>query len=181
MHSPEWIEDFAGSLSAWLADQAARRGLDTLLVFADAGVIWGRLENGQWTLSGDAFPEIQVALRPETLRQAHVFGKKGELLVWRSASGFSYRFVGGENEPQGEENVIDCDFRLWGIGRRVNKGFTLMEEGQQGFLHAPPVADALERKARLKVRHYIAYDDDGQASIVYSRLVGLEVIQEQGG
>lgn len=178
MHDTEVITQFSGDLACWLADQADQRELSTLLAFADDGVIWGRLENKKWILSGDAFPSIQVELRSETLREVHLFSLKGELLLWRSPSGFSYRFVGDQNELHGEENVIEGVFRLWGIGKRVNNGFTLMEEGQQGFLHAPPVDNALERKAQLRVRHYIAYDDDGQASIVYSRLVALEVIKE---
>lgn len=178
MHDAEMITQFSGGLVSWLADQAHQRELDTLLAFADDGVIWGKLEKGQWIFSGNLFPAVKVELRPETLREVHLFSQKGELLMWRNASGFSYRFIGGKDEPHGEENVIEGVFRLWGIGKLVNNGFTLMEEGQQGFLHAPPVADALERKAQLRVRHYIAYDDDGQASIMYSRLVALEVIKE---
>lgn len=178
MHDAEVITQFSGDLASWLADQAHQRGLDTLLAFADDGVIWGKLEQGQWILSGKVFPAVEVALRSETLREVHLFSQKGELLMWRSTSGFSYRFIGGKEEPHGEENVIEGVFRLWGIGKSVNNGFTLMEEGQQGFLHAPPVANALECKAQLRVRHYIAYDDDGQASVMYSRLVALEVIKE---
>ena len=67
---------------------------------------------------------------------------------------------------------------LWHQGSPVKvdtqAGFALLQEGQQGQRHAPPVIPQGRRRPALKVRHYVDYDDEGQAFIALSRLVGLE-------
>ena len=174
-------EEFFSDLRGWLAAKTTPEMM-WLLVHADDGVIWGRLESDeQLILSSDAFsdkgryPEIAVDLRVETLQQARIFGPAGELLIWRNGNGFDTRLLAdGPNKP--EESYEELHL-LWGQGtkRIFQQDFTLLEEGQQGPCHAVPLTVEGNRRPALKVRHYVDYDDDGQAFVYLSRLVDLVV------
>ena len=178
MPQPEAVTDFQPDLAAWLAARApANAGY--LLAHAEDGVIWGRLAAGRLTLARDIFPSeagVDVALLPDTLQQARVFGPGGELRVWRTAVGFAWHVI-VESGPPAES--FDDRQRLWGTrgerGRAATAaGFTLLVEGRQGLRHAPPIRGlGPTQHAALIVRHYLAYDTDGQAYVVGSRLVDL--------
>ncbi len=162
----------------WLAQQM-HEDMPWLLAHADDGVIWGqRQEDGTLLLSSDIFPQSDVAveLRAVTLQQARVFGTAGELLIWRTAEGFVGRLL---DDTQLElEALPDEKHLLWHQGNPVKvdqqAGFALLQEGQQGQRHAPPVIPQGKRRPALTVRHYVAYDKEGQAYIALSCLVGLE-------
>ncbi|HOD04504.1 MAG TPA: CRISPR-associated protein Csx19 [Anaerolineaceae bacterium] len=169
---------FADDPRTWLAQQMTE-DMPWLLAHAYDGVIWGkRQRDGTLLLSGDVFPnaDIAVALRVETLQQARVFGEAGELLVWRTEAGFVGRLI--EDSTIGLEKLPDESHLLWHQGSPVKvdstAGFALLQEGAQGQRHAPPVIPSGRRRPALKVRHYVDYDDEGQAFIALSRLVGLE-------
>jgi len=178
-------EAFGDDPRRWLAAYASP-DMPWLLVNADDGVIWGKREpDGAFKLSSDVFqdaeefPAIAVPLRAQTLQQARVFGPGGELLVWRTSDGFAARLVKDDEEPP-LDALPDQTYLLWGVGSDFEPrgDFTLLIEGQQGLRHAPPVAvRALRNNQRLalKVRHYLDYDEEGQAYVTMSRLVGLEV------
>ena len=73
------------------------------------------------------------------------------------------------------KEYYDEDYLLWGKSvRETREGFTLLEEGSQGFLHAPPIREKFKFPVTLQVRHYIDYDSDGQAYIPYSRPMSLK-------
>jgi CRISPR-associated protein (TIGR03984 family) len=159
-------------------------GMPWLLAHADDGVIWGkRQEDETLLLSSDIFsdpdkyPSIAVLLRAVTLQQVRLFGHSGELLVWRTDDGFAGRLV---TDAWIElESLPDETHLLWHQGNPVEVdpqvGFSLLQEGQRGQRHAPPVITQGRRRPRLRVRHYVDYDEEGQAYIALSRLVDLEV------
>lgn len=68
---------------------------------------------------------------------------------------------------------------LWGTQPEGEKnGFTLVSDGSQCLKHAVPLIGITfkgkdYRPLRLKVRHYIDYDNEGVARIYLSRLVDL--------
>jgi CRISPR-associated protein (TIGR03984 family) len=172
-------EKFFSDLRGWLTAKATQ-GMPWLLVHADDGVIWGRCgADGSLLLSSDVFdvksryPSVAVELRTETLQQARIFGKIGEILVWRNGTEFKAREIAdGEPTP---EDAFEEQHLLWGQGQPApsQKGFTLLVEGEQGPCHAVPAVVKDRRRPALKVRHYADYDSDGQAFICLSRLVDL--------
>lgn len=163
---------FEADPRGWFADQA-QPDMTTFLAHADDGVIWGEVREGVLALSGDSFPQLAVELRGATLQQARLFGPAGELRVWRTSNGFSACLIQDEETPQ--EQIIEEHQWLWGEASKSEaNGFTLLREGQQGMLHAPPISRlANHSRVALRVKHFIDFDDDGQATIRLSRLAGL--------
>ncbi len=168
----------AADPAGWLAARARELGLDTLLAFADDGVIWGSVTGEKLALAGDAFAQVRVTLRAATLQEARLFGPAAELIVRREAAGFTACLI--RDDDQDPEARLEERYWLWGRGEKTHDRFTLMREGAQGLLHAPPDADGrlLGQRAALLVRHTIDYDDQGQAFIRFSRLVQLEKVTE---
>jgi CRISPR-associated protein (TIGR03984 family) len=167
--------DFDDDPRQWFASQGQTRGLTYFLAHADDGVIWGRVVSGQLKLSGEAFSEVQVTLRTVTLQQARLFDKSGELLVWREDKGWRGRYLTDADVTQNDR--LDETHRLWGTASDPpgpTDGFTLMQDGVQGLLHAPPLSLAKGESAVLRVRHYLAEDEQGQAYIALSRLMTVE-------
>ncbi len=159
-----------------LVDLARRHGLRWLLAHADDGVIWGEILESGLHLSSDAFPEVSPPLRTVTLQQARLFGSQAELLIWRDGAAWRARLIRDISAEQEGEKFCEETYLLWGthVEERRN-GFALLREGRQGLRHAPPLPENAKPPARLRVRHYLAYDEDGQAYIACSRLVDLEV------
>ncbi|MCI0626821.1 MAG: CRISPR-associated protein Csx19 [Acidobacteria bacterium] len=170
------LETFAADPGAWLVAQA-RKGLRFLLAHAVDGVIWGQVTNGRLALAGDVFKEIETPLNAETLQQARLFGPAGELFLWQTPAGITARLIeDGEATPV--NSIADHQW-LWGtVGDRgrEEQGFSLLFDGRQGLLHAPPIT-GLGKNDRvvLTLRHYVDYAPDGQAYIAGSRLTGLTV------
>ncbi|RMG50963.1 MAG: TIGR03984 family CRISPR-associated protein, partial [Chloroflexi bacterium] len=76
------------------------------------------------------------------------------------------------------DDIIDEDQILWGdTVDATSNGFTLLREGSQGMRHAVPIVvtptQLKHHQLRLRVRHYISENEDGEASITLSRLVQL--------
>ena len=144
--------DFAGfedNPRQWFVQEGNTRGLCHFLAHDHDGVIWGYIQNNELKLSGAAFSEVAVPLRPKALQQARLFGKVGELLIWREEVGWNGRFLNDSNE----DILGDEVHRLWGTASDPpgpQGGFTLMRDGVQGLLHAPPLT--LPRDARAVER-----------------------------
>lgn len=179
----EFLDDKA--LHNWLNEQAKTHQLNYLLAHADDGVIWGRFDEGQLTTAEQAFRKSEYdfpTLRLLTLQQCRVFGRSGEVLLWRTDEKWRSRLV-QENDTA---EIIPEHQILWGTQKeRESDGFTLMSDGQQGLRHAVPLLGItfdknkkLHRPLRLSVYHYIDYDDSGLARISLSRLVNLTTEQE---
>jgi CRISPR-associated protein (TIGR03984 family) len=165
---------FAGAPAQWLTGQAQKYDLHYLLAHADDGVIWGRFDaDGLHTSHGIA-PQ-SPPLREVTLQQCRLFGLMGEMLVWRDSSGWRARLI---TDGADANEWYDEDQVLWGttVDPRQD-GFSLVSEGAQGMRHAVPTAvtekDLADRQLRLRVRHYITYNEDGEATVIVSRLVQL--------
>lgn len=155
-----------------LSDQAKSHGMRWLLAHADDGVIWGEFRDDELHLSSDPFPGVSPPLRAETLQQARLFGPRSELLLWRDDVICRGRLI---QDCAGEPcEYYDEAHLLWGNkAEREKDGFVLLRQGKEGLRHAPPVSLADRLPVRLKVRHYLAYDEDGQAHVVHSRLVAI--------
>ncbi|MEJ5346112.1 MAG: CRISPR-associated protein Csx19 [Chloroflexus sp.] len=160
-------------LQSWLDAQARIYQLNWLLAHADDGVIWGKLRNDGLHLSGDAFPDISPPLRAVTLQQVRLFGSAAELLLWRDGSIWQTRVIqDGAGEPC---EYYDESHLLWGDRVEERKdGFLLLRQGSEGLRHTPPLPQVAQLPAQLRVRHYLAYDADGQAYVAFSRLIALQ-------
>ena len=150
-----------------------------LLAHADDGVIWGKFRGDDYKLvtSGDedVFPQL-AKLRSPTLQQCRIFGENAEVMLWKVGQNWKARLVQDDNKP---ECLPDEDQILWGTQvEKESNGFTLVSDGSQGLKHAVPLTGITfkgkdSRPLRLKVRHYIDYDESGVARIYLSRLVDL--------
>lgn len=166
---------FAASPADWLADQARKYNLRYLLAHADDGVIWGRIDDaGLRTWHDTALQSPQ--LRAATLQQCRLFGPTAELLMWRDGAGRNARLI--SDTGTNPDEWIDEDHILWGSDiERIEDGFTLVRDGAQGMRHAVPIEltdkQLKGHQLRLRTRHYVVYNDDGEASIGLSRLVQL--------
>lgn len=167
---------FTTNPAAWLAGQATAKDLTWLLAHADDGAIWGKVENGSLRLSGDIFDKISPPLRSTTLQQLWLFGLEAELYLWQIEPGrFSARLL-----TEIDSVTPDCleeEYLLWGTSSEQSKeGFTVLVDGKQGLNHAVPLSSVQideQHRLSLTIRHYLAYDEDGQAYIKVSRLVRL--------
>ena len=180
----EAITDDA-NLKTWLLKQASDHKLRYLLAHADDGVIWGYFSESKLAIAHDIFSQFPKLpqfpeLRLSTLQQCRIFGVNSEVLLWRVGKEWRSRVISDPpTEKQNPDIIIEAQV-LWGTQGDVKEGFTLLSDGQQELYHAVPLVDIqfddakkLKRPARLKVKHYIEYDDDGLARLGLSRLVNL--------
>ena len=201
------ITDFAGinNLTVWLTEQVDEQKLSFpvyLLAHATDGVIWGRLDADGLVTSHDtlhkANPEgewdtyrVKTAkaslpsLRAATVQQLRLFNERAELFAWRDGDGgWNGRWLKDVAADGTWSDCFDEPQLLWGThGTRLERGFTLLEDGAQGLYHAVPIPrkkltsevnGELAKPVQLMLRHYVDYDEQGQAYIALSRLVGLE-------
>jgi CRISPR-associated protein (TIGR03984 family) len=189
-------ETFASELIAqdpisWLKGKATDEMI--LLAHADDGVIWGRFRNHTF-YPPQTLDFVQAELRPVTLQMARLFSQETEIFLWRVNEGMwrARQVTDGDVVVEGSSSNRSCfdeEQVLWGTGIIGFDGeFSLSEDGEEGFHHAPPVhvAEGLfgehqrrrgERKLRLMVRHYLEEDKaTGWLRIGMSRLtdVGME-------
>jgi CRISPR-associated protein (TIGR03984 family) len=165
-------------LEEWLKEQASKYKLKFLLAHAEDGVIWGKFQDGNLITADSVFPQF-AKLRELTLQQCRIFGESSEVMLWHTDEGFKARLV--EDEHMQKEEYISEYQILWGTHgeKQEPEGFTLLWDGKQGLKHAVPFTDIeekdgkLKNPVRLKVNHYIDYDDAGVARIYLSRLVNL--------
>ncbi len=179
----EDLSHFERDPRQWLAAHMSA-DMPWLLVHADDGVIWGRREpDGSLLLSSDVFdlksryPAIAVELRAATVQQCRIFGKSGEILLWREGAHFRGRTL--HDDDTGKSDAWDEQHLLWGNPIEEREGFSLLEEGRQGPQHAVPIVVPRTRRAALTVRHYVGQDDRGQAVVILSRLVDLRLYEAQ--
>lgn len=188
-------DDFAEKQGVWLAktEQSGDLG-DTVyaLIHLDDGVLWGRVEqsklhipvakdrNGQ---SLDSYLNSWIPkLRTLTIQQCRLFGSKGELFIWRIAEG---QWCGRKVLDRLGTRIIPEKQIL--IGNQVvadlADGFTAIREKSTGLRQIVPRLASVpanmelvdeDRRVALIVHHYLSEDEDGQALIKCSRLVGLE-------
>ncbi|MFH7244116.1 MAG: CRISPR-associated protein Csx19 [Spirulina sp.] len=165
-------------LRDWIEIQHKEYNLQYLLAHADDGVIWGHFRTGYLSTS-DTVLQQSPSLRLITLQQCRIFGKSGEILLWKSNNTWKSRFL---INPLDQERIIEERQLLWGTHgkKREPEGFTCLKDGYQGLKHAVPFTEIelendgkLVQPVRLVVYHFIDYDDGGLARITLSRLVDL--------
>ena len=174
------VDNVKSDLSGWLHKNAQDKSLRYLLAHADDGVIWGEFRDDDYKLvtSRDVFTQF-AELRLCTLQQCRIFGKKAEVMLWKIGQDWKARSI--EDGHLSKNDYIPEDQILWGTKPEVElkeKGFTLVSDGAQGLKHAVPFTGISfkgkdYRPLRLKVRHYVDYDEVGVARIYLSRLVNL--------
>lgn len=170
--------DFNGDIKTWLEQQANTCNLRWLLAHADDGVIWGEVRDDGLHLSTHLFgPE----LRTKTLQMVRMFGEAGELYIWKSNNDWSARLVlEGEGDTK---QYYDETQLLWGTHvDKIEDGFVLLYHGAEGLRHAPPMQlleGKLELQPVLNVRHFVNYDDDGQAYVEFSRLISIGLLNKE--
>jgi CRISPR-associated protein (TIGR03984 family) len=155
---------------SWLEGQMnGKRSI--LLVFADDGVIWGKLDADNKVALAPRSP----ALRAETLQQAFVFGKEDEVRLFHDEAGnWQARRIMDSGKVITESQI------LWGNQSEANvqDGFLRVSEFRSGipdqFL---PVNRPLGNNEciRLEVHHMVIYEETGEARIAISRLAGLSI------
>lgn len=173
--------DFGENLQQWLVEKASKYNLRWLLAHADDGVSWGRLAEGQLLVASDPAKPYAPALRAATLQQLRLFGPTGELYLWRGADGWYGRLLDGRADATQE--TFTTQYLLWGDQEEARaNGFVWLADGQEGLRHAPPLPpdkafQAGQHYLALQVRHYVAYDEDGQAYVAASRLVKIDLVE----
>ncbi len=172
--------DFTADLEGWFQKQPSVGGDGWFLAHADDGVVWGHIRNRQLVLSSATFPSISPPFRATTLQQARLFGGQAEVRVWRESGGFRACRLQDYNDEKAE--AFDEEHILWGTKvEERNDDFSLVADGRQGLRHVVPLDLATAsvphkeryRLLRLRLRHYLAYNSDGQVHIAMSRLVAL--------
>ena len=169
----------------WLAEQMKENKLTFLLAFADDGVIWGRMDKDSLIIAHETSQKEDkknyTELRGKTLQQAHVFGEKIEVRLFRDEMG-EWKALKIEDEG---ETIITENQVLWGDKldedeyQPTDTGFMRLLAERKGI---PPQTIPWDKKdfgkekcVRLEVRHTVKYNEDGEAYIEFSRLAGLTV------
>ncbi len=177
------FEAATDKLKPWLKAQAEKYKLQYLLAHAEDGVIWGRFDDGKLTTPEKVFyPSTCNVYLPKlrllTLQQCRLFGKNAEVMLWKVGQNWRARAI--EDQALLKNNYLCENQILWGTKqeREPKSGFTLVSDGSQGLKHAVPLTEIPfqgqdYRPLRLKVRHYLDYDESGVARINLSRLVDL--------
>ncbi len=173
------VDDIASNFLGWLHKNAKNNELIHLLAHAEDGVIWGHFKDGNLETSGDVFSQQCARLRLSTLQQCRIFGDNTEVMLWKVGQNWKARSI--KDGHLSDKDYIPEDQILWGTQSegQPKQDFTLVSDGSQGLKHAVPLTGINfkgkdSRPLRLKVRHYIDYDQDGVARIYLSRLVKLD-------
>lgn len=162
---------------SWLNQKA--NAYKYLLAFCDEGVIWGRVEKGEIV-----FPDgsVQPRFLDLTLQEVRLFGKDGELYLWKTEDGFHARSIqiGKNAEASMWDYQHDEQYYLWGHkvpDKDMGNGFTPLEEGKQGMKHVVPVEVNNFKDLKLAVRHFLTQEGFEPLRVVTSRLVDILVTE----
>lgn len=175
-------DGFSENPQGWIKKQTELGDKVWLLAFADDGIITGKMDQqGCLITSGDQDPTLPQ-MDSTTLQRLHLFGENAEIRLWKRDD--SWNFCRLSDKP-GEENAsFDEKYLLWGttiddsLDGHVPTGFTPVMEGIQGQHFILPLSASqnhLKRRATLAIRHYLQYNDDGEARIIASRLISLSI------
>jgi hypothetical protein len=101
-------DDIEEDLQKWLQTKAVEHQLTYLLAHAEDGVIWGYFKGDKLSTSNSVL-NLSPPLRITTLQQCRIFGKAGEVLLWKSGQAWKSRFISDFKADKIEEPQI-----LWG-------------------------------------------------------------------
>ncbi len=142
-------------LRAWFEEQSKMGDGSWFLGFSDEGIIWGTIQDGHLITSGDDSPDLPQ-LKPDTFQQGSIFGHRTEVRLWRD----NHVWHGCRIEE------MPCDAPKAFDEERIllrTKAYRVLAENK--LLPAGQLY--------LYLRHYISYNEDGQARIWLSRLFSL--------
>lgn len=143
------------------------------------GVTWGRLDGDDWSMADARFDDLCPPVTEDNLRELRVFGPDGEVLIWRSGTGFKGRFLQdapGPAEPY-VRPMVERQILL-GRPRKERGSFTRVASvsGREQVLPLTVSGNTSRPPFRLVVKHYLTREDEtGVVKVAVSRLVGLEV------
>lgn len=178
--APSTSTEFRG----WLEKLATEHNLRWLLAHHDDGVNWGEYKENRLSVSHDVAgaTEYVPEFLPGTLQQLRFFGPKAELLLWQTEEGLKGRILSDLNNEHGPA-TLDQRHLLWGVQTdEIFDGDYITVSEADGLCHVVPWPDRQTQpgprqnpthRLHLTVRHYVAYDNDGQAYVEASRLVEL--------
>ncbi|HRK74815.1 MAG TPA: CRISPR-associated protein Csx19 [Rhodothermales bacterium] len=155
----------------WLNQKA--NGYQYLLAFCDEGVIWGRVEEDKIV-----FPKksVQPLFLDLTLQEVRLFGKNGELYLWKTEDGFHARsiHIKKTDEDPTWSYQHNEQYYLWGHKvQDIENGFTCLQEGKQGMRHVVPIQVKDSQDLKLVVRHFLTQEGFEPLRVVTSRLVDI--------
>lgn len=115
---------------------------------------------------------------PKYLLKLRAFNEEKEVYLWRRTEGeFHVRFrIDGKGS---KTDVVDAEQILWGTSSRVlGDGWTLLSENRGVELILPGNFEAFkddkgEKRVKLKTRHYVGYNELGQAGYVDCRFMNI--------
>ena len=178
------------ALQTWLADNAGETKF--ALAHADDGVIWGWRDSNNWHWSGDTFGELSPRLSLTTLQECRLFGKDGEVYLWRGENNRWQTRSITDGTGEGVADTLDETQILWGTSPdevfKPANGFAPLVDGTLANRHTPPVKldetyfnpDKNYRPVRLQLRHYLKQDTEtGAYTIFLSRLVAITAIKPE--
>ena len=158
-------------------------GFTWLLAHCRDGVTWGRRDGSGWRLSSTPFPDLCPKISPVNLLELRLFGKQGEILIWRTEEGFQGRHLGDEHNPH-EASPARPDDEV-----RILLGDRLVDSPKDGFTRVATAAGTQQAvplecsdtdfkggrwPLRLKVRHYFESDPEtGTVRVAATRLVDV--------
>lgn len=164
-----------GDIRTWIEAQMSEKGLQTLLAFADDGVIWGTLDDNKLLTSHDIDPSY-AELQELTLQQAYLFSTATEVRLFRDELG-NWKAI--QIEDEGE--IIYESQILWGDKANENSthpAFISLLANRKGIPpQLIPVKGSLKEDecVRLALHHKVEYTEAGEAYIAISRLAGLSI------
>ena len=163
----------------WLLAQMKADCPQTLLAFADDGVIWGTWD-GKTLVTAHEIDSSHPELRGKTLREAHIFDADGEVRLFRDELDH-WKAVRISDSSDMEKVIIEKQI-LWGDKpaekQPTQPGFLRVLAERKGIpSQLIPTTGKLNEKTcvRLEVHHLVEYNSDGEAYIVTSRLAGVSV------
>lgn len=119
------------------------------------------------------------------IQRIRVFNENEEFYAWRTADGLKGRLRLDENAAKDDKKVIDVvdAFQvLFGTDVEKFKDFTKIFEIKRGTALVLPfeniAVDDVRKRVSLKIRNYIDYNQQNQATYVDCRFVGFSIDQK---
>jgi CRISPR-associated protein (TIGR03984 family) len=149
------------------------------LALCHDGVTWGRLDRDNWTMANTCFRGLCPPVTEDNLQELRVFGKEGEVMVWRVGTGFKGRFLKDTTGPAEPylQPMVEWQILL-GIPKEERNSFTRVASvsGREQVLPLTVKGTPIRPPFRLVVKHYLTREDEtGIVKVAASRLVDLEV------
>ncbi len=157
-------------------------GLRWALVYTTESIVWGKIQDGRWTLASSVFPDTLVSPTHDNFLRVRMFGPRLEVRIWRHEEQLIGRVLADQPSFQGPEWLEPCEQEFLLVGdtlERSSDRFSLVigRSGSQQVLPVsvePDTSGRLSRRPRLVVKHYFGSDPEtGETKRVVSRLVDL--------